>query len=104
MASSSQDALFNIKKLDGTNFPFWKKQTWQVLVQKKQIKSIKLKGERPKAMEECEWDELDELACLTIMLTLAENVYFNVAKETTVYGVWEKLCNLYDKHSGVAQI
>ena len=32
--------------------------------------------------------ELDELACSTIMITLAESVYFNVTKETTSYGVW----------------
>ena len=66
-------------------------------MQKKQIKPIKLKGERPKDMESNEWEELDELACSTIMLTLAENVYFNVAEESTTYGIWQKLCDLYEK-------
>ena len=74
MASSSKESLYNIKKLDGTNFPFWKKQIWQVLVQKKQIKPIKLKGERPKDMTPNAWEELDELACSTIMFTFAKNV------------------------------
>ncbi|MCO5588666.1 hypothetical protein L7F22_042624 [Adiantum nelumboides] len=36
-------------------------------------------------MDEDEWEEPDELACSTIMLTLAENVYFNMAEETIVY-------------------
>ncbi|MCO5559149.1 hypothetical protein L7F22_012742 [Adiantum nelumboides] len=60
MASSQSETLYNIKKLDGTNFPFWKKQIWQVLVQKKQVKPLKLKGERPEGMAEDEWEELDE--------------------------------------------
>ena len=46
METSSQDALFNIKKLDGTNFLFWKKQIYHVLVQKKQIKPMKEKGQQ----------------------------------------------------------
>ncbi|MCO5603608.1 hypothetical protein L7F22_057759 [Adiantum nelumboides] len=104
MASSQSETLYNIKKLDGTNFPLWKKQIWQVLVQKKQVKPLKLEGERPKGMDEDEWEELDELACSTIMLTLAECVYFNVAKETTAYGVWQKLCSMYKKQSVVSQI
>ena len=44
MASSSESSLFNIEKLDGTNFPFWKEQVYNVLVQKKQARPIKLKG------------------------------------------------------------
>ena len=51
MASSHGENLYNIKKLDGTNFPFCKKKIWQVLVQKKQIKPIKLKGERPESIK-----------------------------------------------------
>ena len=43
------------------------------------------------------WVELDELACSTIILTLAKSVYFNVAKRTISYGVWQKLCSLYEK-------
>ena len=90
MATSSQDALFSIKKLDGTNFPFWKKQIWQVLVQKKQIKPIKLKGEKLEDIALAVWEELDELAWSTIMLILVDNIYFNVAKEEIAYGVWLK--------------
>ena len=49
------------------------------------------------------WEELDELACSTIMLTLVENVYFNMAKESTSYGIWQKLCGLYEKQSAASQ-
>ncbi|MCO5568160.1 hypothetical protein L7F22_021857 [Adiantum nelumboides] len=55
-------------------------------------------------MDKDEWEELDELACSTIMLTLAESIYFNVAEETTAYGVWQKLCSLYEKQSAASQI
>ena len=46
--SSNESSLFNIEKLDGTNFPFGKEQIYNVLVQKKQVKPIKLKGVKPK--------------------------------------------------------
>ena len=65
-------------------------------MQKKEMQPVKLKGERPKDIELAIWEELDELACSTIMLTLAVNVYFNVAKEKTTYGFWQKLCDLYE--------
>ena len=51
-------------------------------MQKKQIKPIKLKGERLEGIKVNEWEELYELAYSTIMLTLSKNVYFNVAEET----------------------
>ena len=73
-------------------------------MQKKQIKPINLKGERPEGIKEDEWEELDELACPTIMLTLSKNVYFNVAQENMAYGVWQKLCDLYEKQSAASQI
>ena len=45
MASSSENALFNIEKLEGNNnFSYWKEHIYNVLVQKKQVKPIKLQG------------------------------------------------------------
>ncbi|WP_208972669.1 hypothetical protein, partial [Escherichia coli] len=62
MASSSENTLFNIEKLDGTNFPLWKEQIYNVLVQKKQIKPIKLAGVKPEDVSQADWDDSDELA------------------------------------------
>ncbi|MCO5575920.1 hypothetical protein L7F22_029727 [Adiantum nelumboides] len=61
MASSQSEILYNIKKLDGTDFPFWKKQILLVLVHKKQVKPLKLKGERPEGMDKDDWEELEVL-------------------------------------------
>ena len=104
MAGSQDSSLYNIKKLDGTNFPLWKKQIWHVLVQKKQIKPIKLKGIKPEDMDEEEWNKMDELALSTIMLTLAESVYFNVTDEVSAYKAWTKLSDLYEKQSAASQV
>ncbi|MCO5563558.1 hypothetical protein L7F22_017203 [Adiantum nelumboides] len=49
-------------------------------------------------------EEMDELACSTIMQTLGGNAYFNVAKETIAYGVWQNLCELYEKKSNASQV
>ncbi|MCO5597942.1 hypothetical protein L7F22_052029 [Adiantum nelumboides] len=104
MTSSQDSSLYNIKKLDGTNFPLWKKQIWHVLVQKKQLKPIKLKGIKPEDMDEDELIEMDELALSIIMLTLAESVYFNVADEISAYDAWTKLSGLYEKQSAASQV
>ncbi|MCO5592845.1 hypothetical protein L7F22_046849 [Adiantum nelumboides] len=104
MASSQDSSLYNIKKLDGTNFPLWKNQIWHVLVQKKQLKPIKLKGIKPKDMNEEKWNKMDELALSTIMLTLVESVYFNVADELSAYDAWTKLNGLYEKQSVASQV
>ena len=73
-------------------------------MQKKQVQPIKLKGVKLEGMNEADWLDLNELACSTIMLTLAKSVYFNVAEETTSYGVWQKLCGLYEKQSAASQV
>ena len=96
MGSSSESSLFNIEKLDGTNFPFWKERIYNVLVQKKQVKPLKLQGIKPEDMSADDWDEMDELARSTIMLTLSKSVYFNVKEMKTSYDLWQKLCDLYE--------
>ncbi|MCO5603096.1 hypothetical protein L7F22_057241 [Adiantum nelumboides] len=104
MASSQDSSLYNIKKLDGTNFPLWNKQIWHVLVHKKQLKPIKLKEIKPEDMDEDKWNEMDELALSTIMLTLAKSVYFNIANEVSAYDAWTKLSGLYEKQSATSQV
>ena len=73
-----------------------------VLVLKKYAKPIRCQGIKPEDMDQDEWEEMDQLAHATILLSLHESVYFNVAEETTSYGVWEKLCSLYDKQSAAS--
>ena len=104
MASLSENSLFNIEKLDGTNFPFWKEQIYNVLVQKKQARPIKLKGVKPEGMLDIDWQEMDELARSTIMLTLSKSVYFNVKEMKTSFELWQKLCDLYEKKSAASQV
>ena len=84
MASSSfENTVFNIKKLDDTNFPFWKGQMYNVLVQKKRVKPIKLKGVKPKDMTQDAWSNMDELAKSTIMFSMSKSVYYNVKDTIT---------------------
>ena len=104
MASSSEISLFNIEKLDGTNFPFWKEQIYNVLGQKKQVKPRKLKGVKTEGALDIDWQDLDELARSTIMLTLSESVYFNVKKAKSIFELWQKLCDLYEKKSAASQV
>ena len=97
---SLENTAFHIEKLDGTNFPFWKEQIYNVLIQKKQVKLIKLKGVKPKAMDPEEWADMDKLAQSTIMLAMTKIVYYNV----TSYDLWSKLCTIYSQKSAASQI
>ena len=100
MASSlSERTAFHIEKLDGTNFPFWKEQIYNVLVQKKQVKPIKLKGVKPEAMDPEKWEKIDKLARSTIMLAMTKTIYYNVNKCVTSYDLWSKLCTIYSQKS-----
>ena len=67
-----------------------------VLVQKKQVKPIKLKGVKPKAMDQEDWDEMDKLAKSTILLSLDKSIHYNVNENQTSYQLWEELCGLFE--------
>ena len=91
MASASKNALFNIEKLDGTDFSYcWNEQIYNVLMQKNQVKPIKCKGIKPKDFDDDdELQELDELVHSTIMLMLSKLVFSNVKDITGgSHGVW----------------
>ena len=68
------------------------------------MKPINLKGIKLEDLSEDDWQEVDELAVSIIMLSLFESVYFNVAEEKTSYGLWQKLCSLYEKQSAASQV
>ena len=73
-------------------------------MQKKQARPIKLKGVKPEVMSDIDWQEMDELARSTIMLTLSKSVYFNVKDMKTNFEIWQKLCDLYEKKSATSQV
>ena len=100
---TKEDTVFNIEKLDGTNFSYWKDQIWDVVVQKKQIRPLKLQGIKPENMEGDDWDEMDEMCRSTIRLSLSKSVYYNVKDaEGGPYELWQRICDMYDKHSAAS--
>ncbi|MCO5593962.1 hypothetical protein L7F22_047981 [Adiantum nelumboides] len=102
--TSVENTLFNIEKLDGSNYAYWKEQIYNVLVQKKQAKPIRLAGLKSEDMDMDDWIELDELARSTIMFTLHKSIYFNVKDTKGAYDVWQTLSNLYEKKSAARQV
>ena len=65
---------------------------------------MKLQGIKREGMSADDWDELDELAKSTIMLTLSKSVYFNVKDMKTSYELWQKLCDLYKQKTVASQV
>ncbi|MCO5570712.1 hypothetical protein L7F22_024440 [Adiantum nelumboides] len=97
---TKEDIVFNIKKLDGTNFSYWKDRIWDVLVQTKQIQPLKLHGVTPERMENADWEELAEMCKSTIRLSLSKSLHYNVKDaEGGAYELWQRICDMYDKHS-----
>ena len=67
---------------------------YNVLVQKKQAKPIKLKGAKPKDMMQDAWSNMDELARSTIMLSMSKSVYYNI-KDTMTSLTYGRNCATY---------
>ena len=98
MATSSSDSasLLQIKKLEGAkNSDIWQTQCYNVLLQKKQHKPIKEKGVRPNTITPEAWEEMDELARSTIMLSVADSLLFSIRDEQTSWKMWTRLQELY---------
>ena len=60
------------------------------------MKPIKFKGVKLENMDANEWEELDELAKSTIMLSLDKKFHYNVIDAKTNFEIWEKLCGLLE--------
>ena len=67
-----------------------------VLIIRHQIEAIR-HNNKPVVMAAGESRLRNEIARLTIRMHLAKNVYFNMAKETTTFALWEKLQAVYEK-------
>ena len=51
-----------------------------------------------------EWKLIDEITHSTIQMHLAENAYFTMAKELTIFALWEKLQMIYEKKSSSSRV
>ncbi|MCO5577030.1 hypothetical protein L7F22_030852 [Adiantum nelumboides] len=74
------------------------------MLQKKQAKPIKLKGRKPDDIEDEEWEEMDELARSTIMLSVSDSLLFNVENEKSAWGMWKRLEELYAQQSAASKV
>ena len=54
---------------------------------------------KPIEMSAVEWRSFDEIVRSNITMHLAENVYFNMAKESTTFTLWESVHTVYEKKS-----
>ena len=92
-----------IQKFDGKNFAMWKEMVQDVLIIKRQVKEIRHR-KKSASMTIEEWKSIDEIAWSTIHMHLAENIYFEMAKETTTFKLWEKLQAVYEKQSSSSKL
>ena len=67
-----------IRKFDGSNFALWKNQMRDVLIRRRQLRSLDGEANRLEGVTNEDWEELDLLAMSTIRLHLADNMYFTV--------------------------
>ncbi|MCO5579898.1 hypothetical protein L7F22_033763 [Adiantum nelumboides] len=63
-----------------------------------------MQGVKPGNMSDEEWEEVDELARSTIMLSVSDNLLFNVENEETAWGMWKRLEGLYAQQSAANKV
>ena len=95
-----ESSKFEVEKFSGNNnFEIWKLKMGDLIVQEGLKKVLDGKTKKLASMKNEDWEDLDARALNTIRLCLADEVLFNIAKEETTTGLWNKLENLYMKKS-----
>ncbi|MCO5573395.1 hypothetical protein L7F22_027166 [Adiantum nelumboides] len=67
--------------------------------------TLKSQGVKPENIEVDAWEELDEMYRSTIRLSLSKSIYYNVKDaEDGAYELWQRICDMYDKHSAASMV
>ena len=96
MDSTSGSSKMSLRKLDRSNFNFWKEQMQDYLIVKGQIDPIENEV-APEIYKANEWQKLDRIVRATIRMHLSESVYFTVQSCETAFELWKKLSETYEK-------
>ncbi|GJR80554.1 hypothetical protein Tco_0151339 [Tanacetum coccineum] len=94
MSSQTQSPSVSIEKFNWkSNFSLWRIKVRALL--KQQGIWAPLAGPKPANMTDVKYSSQDEKAHSTILLSLSDEVLYEVADEETTAGVWKKLEKLY---------
>ncbi|GJX29173.1 hypothetical protein Tco_0237252 [Tanacetum coccineum] len=94
MSSQTSTPSVSIEKFKGkSNFSLWQIKI-RVLLKQQGIWAP-LAGPKPADMTDAKYNSQDEKAHSTILLSLSDEVLYEVADEETAAGVWKKLEKLY---------
>ena len=87
---------FEIEKFDGkNNFGLWQIKVRAILVQQELDETLNGKEAKPAEVTDAAWTKMERKALSTLHLSLADEVLYNVASETTPAKLWKKLEDLY---------
>jgi gag-polypeptide of LTR copia-type/Zinc knuckle len=89
------ESKVQICRFDGRDFRFWKMQV-EALLYQKDLEDALLEKKPENIKSDDEWTKLNRKALSVIQLTLSRDVAYNVASETTVFGVMKALGNTYE--------
>ncbi|MCO5591813.1 hypothetical protein L7F22_045805 [Adiantum nelumboides] len=93
-ARTSKFELF-VTRFYGSDFAWWSSHMLDALTFLGQALPLQGKDARPESMSDSEWEDLDALARLMVMLNLVESVYCIVMHACTTRDVWQLLCQRY---------
>ncbi|GJR12409.1 retrovirus-related pol polyprotein from transposon TNT 1-94 [Tanacetum coccineum] len=94
MSSQPSSSVSVVEKFNGkSNFSLWRVKVRALL--KQQGIWAPLAGPKPADIIDAKFNSLDEKAHSTILLSLSDEVLYEVADEETAAGVWKKLEKLY---------
>ncbi|KAL4304503.1 hypothetical protein GQ457_10G014750 [Hibiscus cannabinus] len=87
---SSSSAKFEVAKFNGdSNFGLWQTRVKDLLAKEGILKA--LRPEKPKSMDDEDWEELQQRAAGTIRLCLVDEVVYHVMNLTSPAEIWKKL-------------
>jgi len=90
--STEMATKFEIEKFDGkNNFGLWQIKVRAIFVQQELDETLNGKEAKPKEVTDAVWTKIEWKALSTLHLSLADEVLYNVASETTPAKLWKKL-------------
>ena len=87
---------WDIEKFTGSNdYGLWKVKMRAILIQQKCVEALKGEAQMPAHLTPAEKTEMNDKAVSAIILCLGDKVLREVARETIVVSMWNKLDSLY---------
>ncbi|KAL5721300.1 hypothetical protein ACHQM5_004959 [Ranunculus cassubicifolius] len=93
-----------IEDLVGSNYAIWKKKMEDLLYEKDLAPPIEGDGKMPDGAKESDWKKMDRKCLAKIRKYVDISIFEHVSEETTAFGAWVKLKEMFESTSAVHKV